>query len=354
MQKFLITSTPILDGITIRSYLGVVNSNIVIGTNFFSDFAASFTDVFGGSSETYQRKMDQMYETAKNELITKTKKLGGNAIVGFRIEFDEISGKGKSMFMLSATGTACVAGEQDTNNKVISNISKIDSFDLQNEIAKIAIINTLSDPSCYLSEDQWKFIFENPSVDFAKSLIANKYFDNTDYVKQKIEALVSKLDFDDAVSIIYPNYILNLDMQNESNNITTSIRSQCTKLIRECKLFAPSYIVALMDSDLKNAIALMGCEKDVYTADDLKNMKIICEKLDALPDTGRKDRGKTGMFSKEKDIWICENGHKNDMENKLCQTCFITIKGLSVFETEIIEAFKTRTQALSNLMKAPS
>ena len=56
MRNFLVTTTPILDGIKITDYLGVVNANIVIGANFFSDFAASLTDFFGGRSGSYQNK----------------------------------------------------------------------------------------------------------------------------------------------------------------------------------------------------------------------------------------------------------------------------------------------------------
>ena len=52
MTNFLITTTPTFEGRQIKSYLGVLNTNIVIGTNIFSDFAASFTDVFGGNSGT--------------------------------------------------------------------------------------------------------------------------------------------------------------------------------------------------------------------------------------------------------------------------------------------------------------
>ena len=107
MDKFIITTTPTIEGHPIKAYLGAINVNVVIGTNFFSDFAASFTDVFGGNSGTYQRKMDAMYESAQKELEKKAMRMGGNAIVGFKADFDEISGKGKSMFMLSATGTAC-------------------------------------------------------------------------------------------------------------------------------------------------------------------------------------------------------------------------------------------------------
>ena len=47
MEKFIITTTPTIEGHPIKEYLGTINVNEVIGTNFFSDFAASFTDVFG-------------------------------------------------------------------------------------------------------------------------------------------------------------------------------------------------------------------------------------------------------------------------------------------------------------------
>lgn len=43
----IITTTNNIENYSIKRYLGVVNANIVIGANFFSDFAASLTDVFG-------------------------------------------------------------------------------------------------------------------------------------------------------------------------------------------------------------------------------------------------------------------------------------------------------------------
>ena len=57
-----------LDGIKIQEYLGVVNANIVIGANVISDFAASLTDFFGGTSDSYQKRMNEMYESAIKEL----------------------------------------------------------------------------------------------------------------------------------------------------------------------------------------------------------------------------------------------------------------------------------------------
>lgn len=41
------------------------------------------------------------------ELVEKARQVGANALVGVKIDFDEISGGNKSMFMVSAVGTAC-------------------------------------------------------------------------------------------------------------------------------------------------------------------------------------------------------------------------------------------------------
>lgn len=102
----IISTTPTLEGFQIVRYIDTVNSNVVIGTNFFSDFAASFTDFFGGRSSTYQNKLDEVYEYAKEEICKRARSLKADAIVGLKVDFSEVSGKGKQMIMVSMTGTA--------------------------------------------------------------------------------------------------------------------------------------------------------------------------------------------------------------------------------------------------------
>ncbi|RGX84512.1 YbjQ family protein [Bacteroides intestinalis] len=102
----IITTTNNIENHSIKRYLGVINANIVIGANFFSDFAASLTDVFGGRSNTYQNKLNTIYKDVMAELEEKAKYFQADAIVGLHIDFDEVSGGGKSMFMVSASGTA--------------------------------------------------------------------------------------------------------------------------------------------------------------------------------------------------------------------------------------------------------
>ena len=106
MDNILITTTNGIDNYEVEEYLGVVNANFVAGTGFITDFFASVSDVLGGMSGSYQSEMDRLYERAKLVITSEAKAKHANAVLGYRVDFDEISGKGKSMFMISVTGTA--------------------------------------------------------------------------------------------------------------------------------------------------------------------------------------------------------------------------------------------------------
>lgn len=118
-NNFIISTTHNIEGCPIKRYIDAICTNIVIGTNIFSDFAASFTDFFGGRSDSYKKKLEIIYNEASKELKQKALNLGANAIIGFKVDFDEISGKDKSMFMVSVSGTACIIdkNEDDTQEE---------------------------------------------------------------------------------------------------------------------------------------------------------------------------------------------------------------------------------------------
>jgi uncharacterized protein YbjQ (UPF0145 family) len=102
----IVTSTNDIKDFKVTEYLGLINANIVLGANFISDIFASFSDFFGGYSNSYQSKLDEIYNKALNELQAKAKTIKADAVIGVHFDFDEISGQGKSMFMVTAYGTA--------------------------------------------------------------------------------------------------------------------------------------------------------------------------------------------------------------------------------------------------------
>ena len=70
-DRFIISTTERIENGIIRQYIDVICSNIVVGTNIFSDFAASFSDFFGGKSESYRRKLEYIYNEASKDLKNK-------------------------------------------------------------------------------------------------------------------------------------------------------------------------------------------------------------------------------------------------------------------------------------------
>lgn len=120
-DQILLTSSDNIPHSKIEHQFGVVDSQIVIGANIFRDVFSSFRDIFGGETKGYKKDLDKMKRAAFSEIKAKAKDHGANAIIGLRLDLDEISGGGKSMFMLNAYGSAVkleksiLATEQEKN-----------------------------------------------------------------------------------------------------------------------------------------------------------------------------------------------------------------------------------------------
>jgi uncharacterized protein YbjQ (UPF0145 family) len=108
MDNVQIFTTPILDGIKIKEYKGIVISRNVRAVNIIRDFFTSFRDIFGGRSGSYQEVMKSMQDDVIAEVKEEARKLDANAIVGFSLDYDNIGTKNKSLLMASAKGTAVV------------------------------------------------------------------------------------------------------------------------------------------------------------------------------------------------------------------------------------------------------
>lgn len=348
----IITTTPTLEGMPIKKYCGIINTNIVIGTNFFSDFAASFTDVFGGSSGTYRNKMNSMYVAAKKQMEDKALRLGANAIVGYHTDFDEISGKGKSMFMLSVSGTACIVEERGQS---CSEPDSIDSQTISSEkltqfLKHDAIISKVDNGKIDLSDEDWDILYENASINNVELLVSKLY--GSPVQRPKVERYLSLLEREDVIPIVYKQlYKSKLVYSALINGVNQSYIIPINELIKKCKLFDASELRTLFNEDFSLFISVLDAEKDFYTKADLDDMKELSNMISQLPEKGSFTRGKLGMFGKEEEIWICPNGHKNSKEDEFCSTCNLNIKGIVKADQEKVEAFEKKLKMLESLLK---
>lgn len=103
----ILTTTPQIEGHTIREYKGVVTGETIIGANFVKDFFAGIRDVIGGRSGSYEKVLIEGKETSMKEMTERAQRLGANAIVGIDIDYETI-GQNSSMLMVATSGTAVV------------------------------------------------------------------------------------------------------------------------------------------------------------------------------------------------------------------------------------------------------
>ncbi len=101
----IVTTTPSIEGRTVRTYLGVISSETIIGANFIKDILGGLRDFFGGRSSTYEKVMEEAKQSALRELEDKARAMGADAVIGIDLDFETIGANG-SMLMVSASGTA--------------------------------------------------------------------------------------------------------------------------------------------------------------------------------------------------------------------------------------------------------
>ncbi|WP_417742368.1 heavy metal-binding domain-containing protein [Salipiger sp.] len=101
----IVTTTNSIEGHRITAYKGVVVGEAIMGANVVRDLFAQVTDIVGGRSGAYERKLQDAREVAFREFEQRAEAAGGNAVVGVDIDYEVV---GNSMLMVSASGTAVV------------------------------------------------------------------------------------------------------------------------------------------------------------------------------------------------------------------------------------------------------
>ena len=103
----ILTTTPQIEGQTIREYKGVVTGETIIGANFVKDFFAGIRDIVGGRAAIYEQVLQEAKETSMREMMQRAQAMGANAIVGIDMDYETIGSTG-SMLMVATSGTAVV------------------------------------------------------------------------------------------------------------------------------------------------------------------------------------------------------------------------------------------------------
>ena len=101
-----LVTTHSVPGREVQEALGIVSAECVLGINVFRDMLGGLRDFIGGRSGAHQKALREARETCLEELAEEASGRGADAVIGVDLDYSEISGGGKGMVLLVASGTA--------------------------------------------------------------------------------------------------------------------------------------------------------------------------------------------------------------------------------------------------------
>lgn len=330
-------NTPIVEGRKILSYKGFVHASQVAGTGFVTDLVASFSDFFGGNSGVYRETMNELCQNVLQQLEEQAEERCANAIIGLHIDFDNISAKGMSMFMVSAQGTAVML---DKNLNESNNVqSKVDYRVLDGELFNQRISLKIQNEK--ISEEEWKSIVRYANVSIA-GVLHERYL--------SLPPQNERGYYDEIFAKYYVEYFSRLPIAKQIDLAYKSAVS--LELIDKYCLFdAKSILRQAQNGNLDFAVDCLTAHKKSYGEADLKDMIELYEYLTKLPNTGEICEVEGGMFTSSGIKFICQCGAKNDKDQEYCKSCGKNIKGLTKKQVAQINMLKQKIDILEELMQ---
>lgn len=105
-KELILTTETALTDYVIEERIEIITAECVFGMNMFRDMFAGIRDIFGGRSSASQKVLRDSRRVCLTELRREALMVGANAVIAVDLDYNEISGDGKSMLFLVASGTA--------------------------------------------------------------------------------------------------------------------------------------------------------------------------------------------------------------------------------------------------------
>lgn len=326
-KDILVITTSASERLKVIKHLKPVSAHVVAGTNLFSDFLGGLSDVFGGRSDSYQKQLTSLYNEAIEKIKYNAHEIGANCVIGLSIDMDEISGKGKSMFMLTAIGTAVVIEKEENKKTLLITNEKFENVGIEriNDLRQRKnILNKAIKESLAYNDETWDFITSNQVDEIFPYIMESTVVYET-ALNTKFISYISALDKDKAIDLLY-NQILN----EKRDNISIYL----AKVIKELNLFDFKGVMILLENlnfkKQKIGLVISNYDKLFYDKNDVENLNIIKDFiLNNFKERGKKSIRPKSLLKEEKEIWNCTEcgSDSNNDIGELCKNCDRDIYG---------------------------
>ncbi len=344
-----VVTTSTLEGWSIEGYRGFVAAHVVTGTGLFSDLAAGFSDIFGGRSGAYQKQLASIKSEVINLLREQAIRAGANWVIGARVDFDEISGKGVQMFMVSAQGTAVRARPLDQQSSDTGRKRRLSPDEIKSGIERSALVLTATEQKLKFDDRAWNSLARHQVVEATRAVVgqyaASKGNDmaTVALVKEKVNRFVVSLPTDEASTELHR-------IIDDAPNLSV----EATELIVTHNLVDLAWVKDRIHSEdvrlRRAALQLIGGDPPLY---DESSLGLVTDILAALPTAFPErveTRARKKLFGREGTVWVCRYGHETDIETLRCTVCGYDKRGLKVgdlFPERAISLLRCRQAVLA-------
>ena len=354
-KEILLSTTSSLEGWKVKDYYGPVSAQIVAGTGIFSDIAASLSDIFGGRSESYRKQLSAINKEVLNGLRREAFDLGANCVIGLRVDHDELSGKGKQMLMVTASGTAVFIQKVDAGDKGVDEMSiPVSADELETEITRSSLLRLARNSELVWNETTWSFVTKHRAFEFVEFLIRRivsgpvqgEPSDEQTGLRDNAIDFMCSVPRDMAIEHIYPVVIA----ERTPPRLIYEIISEASLIDLE----QVRRILAMPNAAIqKRALRILDGHLPSYTEPDVRLLeKLVAALKTAFAETCSYQKKKKMLSSKSEEFWICEAGHQNHLDDITCQQCGIDRNGFRSDEpkpSSIIPLLMARVKALKTL-----
>jgi uncharacterized protein YbjQ (UPF0145 family)/rubrerythrin len=354
-----VTTTSGIEEWSIQSYLGIVATHVVAGTGIGSDFLASFSDFFGGRSGAYQNQLASLYDEAIGQLGRKALTLGGNWLVGLRVDIDEISGKGMQMFMVTALGTAvrAVQSSEQASALSVAQNGHVSASDVQVMQRRLQIQVAIEKEKLTLDDPTWEFIVQHRIEEAAPGVLDWLVEKAGDYSwqhmqaapKQRAIAYFRSLPYEAAARVLY-----------RALGDNPKIVAMAAGIIKDLSLRSLERDLEVINSQSQAArravLQIIEAHQPFYRANDVELLHRLASTVqDAFPTRAEVVQAK-GLLGGSKERWICrECGERgNDPESERCSKCGRDQQGFRYEEigpSKALSILAERYRALVEVLK---
>ena len=320
-NEVVITTSSSLEGWTIHEYVDTVSAHVVAGTNLFKDAFAGLSDAFGGRSRTYQRELQSLNDEALDILRSKARGLRADAVIAVRLDHDEISGGGKSMFMVTALGTA-VRADHNRETTGLPNESIMTAEELKMKTQRHQMLKAIASDEITSLEDEnwdWDFVMTHQIHEVAGFVLAqiSAISDPTTDLAKKRYARLEPPALDYFLALPSERAQISLEQALRSNDGADAF---VYKAIRDGGFLDLAAAASLLEEDeldlRKKAVQMLRYDKHAYQSADLPLIERILNTMEGAFPPIVQEITEKGSFGSTKNLLLCSCGKKraNDFQ----------------------------------------